>query len=119
MDSDKRRKEIDELVEDTRFELNKYSTFEYKKYYVDALKLQELQEINDRLQEMLKVDSEDDKEYSFFRCFDSLGEALKFIEDRKDNIHKITDKLILKTSLDRTTLKFYYKTNVGGENEDN
>lgn len=108
MDFDKRRKEIDELVEETRLGLAK-----------NALKLQELQEINDQLQEMLKVNSEDDKEYSFFRRFDSLGEALKFIEDRKDNLPKITDKLILKTSLDRTTLKFYYKTNIGVENDDN
>lgn len=107
MDYDKRRKEINELVAETRRELVK-----------NALKLQELQESNNQLQEMLKVDSEDDKEYSFFRRFDSLGEALKFIEDRKDNLPKITDKLILKTSLDRTTLKFYYKTNIGGENED-
>ena len=108
MDFDERRKEIYELVEETRLELVK-----------DALKLQELQEINDQLQEMLRADSEDDKEYSFFRRFDSLGKALKFIEDRKDKLPKITDKLTLKTSLDRTTLKFYYKTSTGIENEDN
>ena len=120
MDYDKRRKEIDELVADTRFGLTKYSSFEYRKYYVDVLKLQELQEINDRLQEVSKIKSEDGKlYYSFFHRFNSLDEALKYIDGYKDSLPKIADKLTLNISSDSTTVEFNYKTNVGVENEDN
>lgn len=111
MDSDKRRKEIDELVADTRFGLTKYSSFEYRKYYVDVLKLQELQEINDRLQEMSKADSEDDKLYSFSLRFNSLGEALEYIDAYKDNLP--TNKFTLDLSSDKTILEFKYKASVG------
>lgn len=100
MDYDKRRKEIDELVEETRLELVK-----------DALKLQELQEINDQLQEMLEADSEDGKLYSFSLRFNSLGEALEYIDAYKDNLP--TNKFTLDLSSNKTILEFKYKASAG------
>lgn len=119
MDFDKRRKEIDELVTETRRGLNKFSTFEYRKYYVDVLKLQELQEINDRLYVVSEVDFENDKLYSFSLRFKSLDEALDYIDTYRDNIPKNMNKLTLNVSSDGATLELKYKANVGVENEGN
>lgn len=66
--------EIDELVLETRRGLNKYSSFDYKSYYVEVLKLKELHEINKRLQEPPKAHMD------HVDC----DKALDFLKTRKD-----------------------------------
>ena len=101
MDSDKLRKEIEDLVTETRLGLTKCNSF---KYYVDVLKLQELQEINDRLQRISETKSNDEKLYCFSLYFKSLKEALEYIDTYKNDLP--TNKFIFDISSDKITLKF-------------
>lgn len=49
-----REAEIDELVVEAKRRLNKYSSIDDEKYYVEVLTLQELQQINRWLHKMMR-----------------------------------------------------------------